>query len=353
MAEIFPTTDTASAKMEELGLSVFDVEDKMRPMNDVFNDLNDILSTMTEGEQTQVLNTIFNKVDLKSVNALLANSGERFDELYAFNRTLRKGNFKYSRNFQPYHSKSLYSLYRYKQAAFREWKKMYNNGKLNKVQSYFFESQGAEELYDLSLDPYETKNLAGDPTYQSKLKELRALLKKQMVDKHDLGLYPECVWLEQGKTNPTQFGLTNSNSIKRYSDIADLEMETFNKAKNALTKALQSNDPVERYWGATVCASFSKEATVLHEELKKMTNDPKAYVRSRAIVALSLAKKMRPEVAMKATLKKAQNKAESLLILNDMAFLKEAIKGCNFRLTEEDVCHKGGEINWRIKYLQD
>jgi arylsulfatase A-like enzyme len=279
--------------------------------------------------------------------------GERFDELYAFNRTLRKGNFKYSRNFQPYHSKSLYSLYRYKQAAFREWKKMYNNGKLNKVQSYFFEPQGAEELYDLSLDPYETKNLAGDPTYQSKLKELRALLKKQMVDKHDLGLYPECVWLEQGKTNPTQFGLTNSNSIKRYSDIADLEMETFNKAKNALTKALQSNDPVERYWGATVCASFSKEATVLHEELKKMTNDPKAYVRSRAIVALSLTKKMRPEVAMKATLKKAQNKAESLLILNDMAFLKEAIKGCNFRLTEEDVCHKGGEINWRIKYLQD
>lgn len=77
-------TDTASAKIEELGLSVFDAEDKMRPMNDVFNDLNDILSTMTEGEQTKVLNTIFNKVDLKSVNALLANSGERFDELSGY-----------------------------------------------------------------------------------------------------------------------------------------------------------------------------------------------------------------------------------------------------------------------------
>jgi TP901 family phage tail tape measure protein len=77
-------TDTASAKMEELGLSVFDAEGKMRPMNDIFNDLNGILSTMTEGEQTQVLNTIFNKVDLKSVNALLANSGERFDELSGY-----------------------------------------------------------------------------------------------------------------------------------------------------------------------------------------------------------------------------------------------------------------------------
>lgn len=77
-------TDTASAKMEELGLSVFDAEGKMRPMNDIFDDLNGILSTMTEGEQTQVLNTIFNKVDLKSVNALLANSGERFDELSGY-----------------------------------------------------------------------------------------------------------------------------------------------------------------------------------------------------------------------------------------------------------------------------
>lgn len=77
-------TDTAATKMKELGLSVFDAEGKMRPMNDVFNDLDDILSTMTEGEQTQILNTIFNKVDLKSVNALLANSGERFDELSGY-----------------------------------------------------------------------------------------------------------------------------------------------------------------------------------------------------------------------------------------------------------------------------
>ncbi len=39
---------------------------------------------MTQGEQTEVLNTIFNKVDLKSVNALLANSGERFNELSGY-----------------------------------------------------------------------------------------------------------------------------------------------------------------------------------------------------------------------------------------------------------------------------
>lgn len=41
---------------------------------------------MTDKEKTNVLNTLFNKVDLKSVNALLANSGERFDELNGYIR---------------------------------------------------------------------------------------------------------------------------------------------------------------------------------------------------------------------------------------------------------------------------
>lgn len=77
-------TDSAREKMKELGLEVFDANGNMRPLNDTFNDLNEILGTMTQGEQTEVLNNIFNKTDLKSVNALLANSGERFDELSGY-----------------------------------------------------------------------------------------------------------------------------------------------------------------------------------------------------------------------------------------------------------------------------
>lgn len=77
-------TNTAAKKMKELGLEVLDAEGNMRLLNDIFNDLNDILSDMTQGKQTQVLNEIFNKTDLKSVNALLANSGERFDELSGY-----------------------------------------------------------------------------------------------------------------------------------------------------------------------------------------------------------------------------------------------------------------------------
>lgn len=77
-------TDTAAKAMKSLGLEVFDAEGNMRPLNDTFGDLDAALSNMTQGEKTQVLSEIFNKVDLKSVDALLANTGERFDELSGY-----------------------------------------------------------------------------------------------------------------------------------------------------------------------------------------------------------------------------------------------------------------------------
>lgn len=74
-------TDKAAKKMKELGLEVYDANGNMRPLNDIFNDLNGTLSGMNQGEQLDVLNTLFNKVDLKSANALLATSNERWAEL--------------------------------------------------------------------------------------------------------------------------------------------------------------------------------------------------------------------------------------------------------------------------------
>ena len=76
-------TDKAADAMSSLGLEVYDAAGNMRPLNEIFRDLDSALSGMTEGEKTQVLNEIFNKVDLKSAQALLAGCGEEFDNLAA------------------------------------------------------------------------------------------------------------------------------------------------------------------------------------------------------------------------------------------------------------------------------
>lgn len=77
-------TDTAAEAMERLNVTAFDSQGKMRALSDVFADFNNALAPLTDQEKTQVLNEIFNKVDLKAVNALLGTSAERFDELAGY-----------------------------------------------------------------------------------------------------------------------------------------------------------------------------------------------------------------------------------------------------------------------------
>lgn len=76
-------TDKAAAALASLGIEVLDAEQNMRPLEDVFADLGASLEGMGEGQKTQVLSDIFNKVDLKSANALLATSSDRWHELAA------------------------------------------------------------------------------------------------------------------------------------------------------------------------------------------------------------------------------------------------------------------------------
>lgn len=74
-------TDTAAKQMSALGLSVYDSEGNMRSLNDILGDLNASMDGMTSAEKTNIVSTIFNKTDLSSVNALLANTGSTWDEL--------------------------------------------------------------------------------------------------------------------------------------------------------------------------------------------------------------------------------------------------------------------------------
>lgn len=74
-------TDKAAAALEDLGVQAFDNNGKMRDLQSIFADFNSALSDMTDAEKTQTLNSIFNKVDLKSVNALLATSTDRWKEV--------------------------------------------------------------------------------------------------------------------------------------------------------------------------------------------------------------------------------------------------------------------------------
>ncbi|MDD7319279.1 MAG: phage tail tape measure protein [Prevotellaceae bacterium] len=74
-------TDKAAAAMESLGLTAFDAEGNMRPLNDVFQDLNLKMNDMTTQQKKEWLNTVFNKQDLAAVSALLAANATNLDDV--------------------------------------------------------------------------------------------------------------------------------------------------------------------------------------------------------------------------------------------------------------------------------
>lgn len=55
----------------------------MRSLNDILGDMNTAMDGMTTAEKNNIISKIFNKTDLASVNALLANTGDTWDDLQA------------------------------------------------------------------------------------------------------------------------------------------------------------------------------------------------------------------------------------------------------------------------------
>lgn len=76
LLNLSPKSEAAAGAMEELGFAAYDANGEMRSLNDIFTDMASVLDSYSTQDRQRVLSNIFNKVDLKSVNAMLAASGD-------------------------------------------------------------------------------------------------------------------------------------------------------------------------------------------------------------------------------------------------------------------------------------
>ena len=75
-----PTKEGVKA-FEELGVTVFDSEGKMRSLSDLMGDLNGSLSNLTQEQKLQAISDIFNTRDTAAAEALLNAVGEDWDNI--------------------------------------------------------------------------------------------------------------------------------------------------------------------------------------------------------------------------------------------------------------------------------
>lgn len=261
---------------------------------------------------------------VRSVRKEMYGYADRFDEKYDMVRTVRKGEFKYIRNFQPYIPDGLMNNYRYKMLAYKEWRDLFDQGKLNEQQSRFFEPKLPEELYSIENDPYETNNLANDPNYTQELIALRESLNDWMLDLPDLSFYPEHHLTQFAAANPIAFGAKNKKNIRAYLNIANLQLQPFTKVKSKLAKCLRDKDPIKRYWALTSCARFGADASELSGAIEKIfKTDDYTLNRVRAAEFLGIMGRSDTSAALTDLLYQSTVEYEALQILNTIVLLRD------------------------------
>ena len=248
---------------------------------------------------------------------------DRFDEKYDLVRSVRKGKYKYIRNYQPFNVDGIYNFYRYKMLAYKEWYKLFNEGKLNDIQSQFFKPRLPESLFDIEKDPYETNNLASLNEHKKTLLELRESLNSHVISQPDLSFLPEPYFLENGLENGVDFGQKNKELIKSLVQTANLNLSPYNEVRSEILEALNSENAWIRYWGLIVCSSFGKEAS---EHLDKINiifdNDFENLVKIRAAEYLLLNNYKIDSSKISDLLKGANSESEANLMLNTLALIK-------------------------------
>jgi arylsulfatase A-like enzyme len=117
---------------------------------------------------------------------------DRYDEFYDCIRAARDGRFKYIRNYHPELPRALWNDYLHRHPIMRDLWQLRCENRLSREQACFFEIQRLpEELYDTQSDPYELRNLAGDPVHAATLQSLRDALDGWQAEIGDLYREPE------------------------------------------------------------------------------------------------------------------------------------------------------------------
>ena len=280
---------------------------------------------------------------------------DRFDEKYELVRTLRIGDFKYIRNFEPFYPDGLQNNYRYKCLAFQEWRDLYEQGELSGPAKQFYEAKAPEALYDLAADPNEVQNLAADPAHASRLKQMRDQLDDRLKSLPDLSFLTEAVMVDAALSNPTVYGESHSRQITKYIDTVNLALLPTAEALPRIQGALDDKDPWVRYWALVACSTMGEAAEPLISSIEKFLLDIEPLVVTRAIEYLAVHGDVDTKRFMIRSVQRATNEPEALRMLNTIVYLRDFH---GYQVAPEKLqliipVEKNGQLIRRFQYLKE
>ena len=282
---------------------------------------------------------------------------DRFDEKYDMVRSVRVGDWKYVRFYQPQQADGLRNNYRDNMLAYREWRRLAGEGQLQGAPAAFFQPRPVEGLFQLADDPDEVDNLAADPEHRERLLRMRAVLSEEQRRWPDLAFLPESVLERNATGDPAAFGLERRDQIQRLMEVADLALRPAAEAAPALAAILA--DPEQgrwpRWWALNVAVSI--DDPVARELLRPhllahLDEQQHPLLRGRAVEALAVwggdAGELLPVLlnALSAT----EHAADSLVLLQTLVLLRDQL-GFDPDPGQVRPGTGGGEVDRRLSYL--
>ena len=176
----------------------------------------------------------------------------RMDERFDMVRSVRNARYVYIRNYRPDLIYGQHIDYMFQTPTTRVWKTLYDQGRLEAPQTFFWERKPPEELYDLETDPDEVRNLAGRPEHKAVLDELRRAQREQVLRIRDVGFLPEAdMHRRAAGTSIRDFGSDTSRyPLERILEMADAASNLDADATERLRQGLTDRDSGVRYWAA-------------------------------------------------------------------------------------------------------
>lgn len=212
----------------------------------------------------------------KPGDGLLYGFRARMDERPDLSRSIRDERFVYIRNYMPHLSGGQHLRFQETTPTTALWRQMFRDGKLNSIQSHFFQPHPPEELYDLSADPEETFSLAGKEEYQDVIARFRQLHRSKTMEIRDAALMPESLIQEIAYQQPLQnFCASEDNyPLARIFEAANNAANRGHIDTETLQQMSASTDCTIRYWAAIALRCRGQETCRKHvDKMEHLMND--------------------------------------------------------------------------------